>query len=101
MMNEERFGFLSSTNDEGAHFADIPSEMVSLYCRHGLLTLLDNDDHPGVGRDGSRKRSEPEGVDDEDGKVRTEVSNEEDAISLELEPVSSDDELLPTWETLV
>jgi len=99
-MNEERFGFLSSTDDGGAPFADIPSEMVSLYCRHGLLTLTDNDDHPGVGRDGSRKRSEPEGVDDEGGRVLTDVPIEEDVISLELEPAPSDDELLPTWETL-
>jgi len=95
MINEERFGFLSSTDDGNTLFADIPSEAVSSYCRYGLLTLPDDDDDDrlGVGRGGSRKRSEPEGADG-DEVVRADVPVEEDMISLELEPVSSDDELL-------
>lgn len=92
-MNEERFGFLSSTDDGNAPFVDIPSEAVSSYCRYGLLTFSEGD-HLGVGRDNSRKRSEPQGTDDGDGTIRTDVSIEEKVISLELEPVSSDDELL-------
>ena len=98
--NEERFGFLSLTDDGYTPFADIPSKAVSLYCRHGQLTFSDNDDHPGVGRDGDRKRTEPEGIDDEDGRVRTDVPTEEDMISLALEPGLSDVESLPSWETL-
>jgi len=94
MINEERFGFLSSTDDGNTLFADIPSEAVSSYCRYGLLTLPDNDEHLGVGRGGSRVRSELEGADDGDGAVRADAPVEEDMISLELEPVSSDDELL-------
>lgn len=92
-MNEERFGFLSSTDDGNTPFADIPSEAVSSYCRYGLLTLSDDNDHLGEGRDSSRRQPGPEGVDGEDGVIRTGVP-EEDVISLELEPVSSEDELL-------
>jgi hypothetical protein len=44
MMHEERFGFLSSTDDGNTLFADIPLEAVSSYCRYGLLTLPDDDD---------------------------------------------------------
>lgn len=93
-MNEERFGFLSSTDDGSTLFADIPSEAVSSYCRHGLLMLSDDDSRPGARDDGSGKRLELAGIDDEDGMVRNDVPVEEDMISLELEPVSSEDELL-------
>lgn len=94
-MNEERFGFLSSTDDGNALFADIPSEAVSSYCRYGLLTLPDDDDDDdngrinGVARGSSRKRSELESNDGGEG-VRTNDPAEEDLISLELEPVSSE-----------
>jgi hypothetical protein len=94
MMNEERFGFISSTDDGGTLFADIPSEAVSSYCRYGLLTLSDDDSRLDVGRDISRMRSEAGGVDDEDEVDRTDVPVEEDMISLELEPEASEDELL-------
>jgi hypothetical protein len=95
MMNEERFGFLSSTDDGNALFADIPSEAVSSYCRYGLLTLPDDDDDDngrinGVARGSSRKRSELESSDGGEGVVRTDDPAEEDLISLELEPVSSE-----------
>lgn len=95
-MNEERFGFLSSTDDGNALFTDIPSEAVSSYCRYGLLTLYDNDGHPDMGQDSSRKQLEFKGIDDDndDGAVRSDVPVEEEMISLELEPASSEDELL-------
>lgn len=94
-MNEERFGFLSSTDDGNTLFADIPSGAVSAYCRDGLLTLPDDEDL-GVAKGGSRKRSrEVEGTDGEDEEVRADVPAEEDMITLELEPASSsEDELL-------
>ena len=92
-MNEERFGFISSTEDGNTMFANIPSEAVSLSCRYGQLVLSENDGHP---RDDKRKRSVigDGDVESEDGFVRGDSSVEEDAISLELEPVPSDDELL-------
>lgn len=89
-MNEERFGHFSSTDDGNILFADIPSGAVSSHCRHGLVTLSD-DNHLGVGRDSNR---EPKAIDDEDEVYRTDVSVEEDMISLELEPEASGDELL-------
>lgn len=88
MINEERFGFLSSTDDASAPFADVPSEAVSSYCRYGLITLSDNSDRLDAAQGSGRKRSELEGVDG--GGVLV----EEDVISLELVPESSDDELL-------
>lgn len=93
-MNEERFGFLSSTDDGNTVFADIPSEAVSLSCRYGLVTLADDGGYPGVARDSSRVRSEQGNIDGGDGAVRANVPAEDDVISLELEPVSSEDELL-------
>ena len=92
MMNEERFEFLSSTEDGSTLFADIPSEVVSSYCRYGLVTLSDDGNHLGVARGSSRERSE--GVDGGGGVVQAGVPVEEDVISLEMEPESSDDELL-------
>ena len=89
-MNEEHFEFLSSTDDGSTLFTDIPSEAVSSYCRHGLVTLSDNDN---VGRDSNRNRPEPGGI-DEDEVERTDIPDEEDMISLELEPEASEDELL-------
>ena len=94
IMNEERFGFLSSTDDGNTLFADIPSEAVSLCCRYGLVTLSDDGGYPGVARDGSRVRSDQGNIDGGDGAVRANVPAEDDVISLELEPVSSEDELL-------
>jgi len=94
MVNEERFGFLSSTDDGNTGFADIPSEAVSLYCRHGMLKLCDNNDRPGVAQDTRRERSEFGGIDGGDGVARTDAPAEEDVISLGLEPRSSEDELL-------
>jgi len=94
IMNEERFGFLSSTDDGNALFADIPSEAVSLGCRYGLVTLADDGGYPGVARDGSRVRSEQRSIDGGDGAVRANVPAEDDVISLELEPVSEDELLL-------
>jgi hypothetical protein len=91
MMNEERFGFISSTDDGNTMFADIPSEAVSLACRYGEITLSKNDGHP---RDNRRNGSVIEDSDVEDGLVRADVPVEEDVISLELEPAPSDDELL-------
>jgi len=93
MMNEDRFGFLSSTDDGNTLFADIPSKAVSLYCRYGL-TLSDDGGCTGVTRDGSRVRSEQGSIDGGDGAVRAGAAAEEDVISLGLEPVSSEDELL-------
>ena len=91
-MNEERFGFISSTDDGNAMFADIPSEAVSLSCRYGQITLFDNDRHP---RDTRRERSVIDGGDIEDGLARTNIApGEEDVISLELNSASSDDQLL-------
>ena len=89
-MDEERFGHFSSTDDGNTLLADIPSGAVSSHCRHGLVTLSD-DNYLGVGRDSNR---EPEATDDEDGVYRTDVSVEEDMISLELEPEASEGELL-------
>jgi hypothetical protein len=92
MMNEERFGFLSSTDDGNAMFADIPSEAVSLSCRNGLMTLSMDDGRRNEGQGGSMNRTGINGVDVEDGVVR---AVEEDMISLDLEPgLSDDDELL-------
>ena len=95
-MNEERFGFLSSTDDGNTLFADIPSGAVSLYCRQGRVRLSDDGGYPGVAREGSRVRSEQGRIDGGDGAVRAtaNVPAEDDVISLELEPVSSEDELL-------
>ena len=93
-MNEERFGFLSSTDDGNTLFADIPSEAVSMCCRYGLVTLFDDGGYAGVARDGSRVRSEQRDIDGGDGAVRANVPAEGDVISLELEPMSSEDELL-------
>ena len=90
-MNEERFGFISSTDDGNTMFADIPSEAVSLSCRYGELILSENGGRP---RDNGRKRSVIEDSDVEDGLVRADEPVEEDVISLELAPVPSDDELL-------
>lgn len=94
MMNEERFEFLSSTDDGNTQFTDILSEAVSSYCRHGLMKLSEDDNHLGVEQDSNRKRPEPVGIDDEDEVDRTDVPVEEDMISLELEPEASEDELL-------
>jgi len=93
-MNEERFGFISSTDDGGTLFADVPSEAVSLYCRHGMMKLSDNDNRLSAEQNSSRKRPDPGGVDDEDGVEGTDVPVEEDIINLELEPEVSEDELL-------
>lgn len=90
MMNEERFGFISSTDDGNTNFADIPSEAVSLSCRYGQLALSENDGHLWD----SRRRSVTEDGDVEDGLVRADAPLEEDVISLEPEPAQSDDELL-------
>lgn len=87
-MNEERFGFISSTDDGNTIFADIPSEAVSRSCRYGQLALLEDDGHP-LGRGG--KRSVIEDSDIEDGSVRADAPFE---ISPGPEPASSDDELL-------
>ena len=96
MMDEERFGFLSSTDDGNTQFANVPSEAVSSYCRHGLLTLPDNDDRLGVARGSDSRRSEPKGIDGGGGVVRGDTPVKEDVISLEVEvvPDSSEDELL-------
>ena len=91
MMNEERFGFISSTDDGNTMFADIPSEAVSLSCRYGQLIISENDGHP---RGNERKRSVIEESDVEDVLVRADAPVEEAAIALELGPVPSDDELL-------
>ena len=93
-MNEERFGFISSTDDGSTLFADVPSEAVSSYCRYGMMKLSDDDNHLSAGRDNSRKRPDPEGVDDKGGVEGTDVPVEEDMISHELEPEVSEDELL-------
>lgn len=93
MMNEERFGFISSTDDGGTLFADVPSEAVTSYCRYGMIKLSDNDNRLSAGQDSSRKRPDPRGV-DEDGVGGIDVPVEEDMISLELEPDASEDELL-------
>ena len=90
MMNEERFGFLSSTDDGNTQFADVPSEAVSSYCRYGLLTLSDDGDRLGVARGSGRRRSGLEGSDGGGGVVRV----KEDAMSPEVVPESSEDELL-------
>lgn len=91
-MNEERFGFISSTEVDGnTMFANIPSEAVSLSCRYGQLVLSENDGHPLGNR---RERSVIGDGDVEDGFIRADSTVEEDAISLELEPAPSDDELL-------
>ena len=114
-MKEELFGFFSSTDDGNVLFADIPSEAVSSCCRYGLLTLPDDGNHLGAGRDSSRKRPEPEGVDDEGEVDRTDAPVEEDVISLELEPEASGGEAVTevgqpvrfpqvtggTWEVLL
>jgi hypothetical protein len=91
-MNEERFGFLSSTDDGNTTFADIPSEAVSLSCRYGL-TLSDNDDPRDAVRDSTRQQMELGDNDVEDGLVRADAPVEEDMISLGLEPVPPEDEL--------
>ena len=91
-MNEERFGFLSSTDDGNVAFEDIPSEAVSLSCREGLVTLTDNDGH--AARNSGGKESGIESTDVEDRLVVAGAPVEEDTISLELELRSSDDELL-------
>ena len=93
-MNEERFGFLSATDDGNTLFADIPSGAVSSYCRQGRIRLSDDGGYPGVAREDSRVRSEQGSIDGGDGAVRANVPAEDDVISLELEPVSSEDELL-------
>ena len=94
MMNEERFGFLSSTDDGNTLFADIPSEAVSLSCRYGLLTLSDGDGHHEAPRESRGERSEVEESEVEDGLVRADAPVGEDAIGLELGPAPSDDDLL-------
>ena len=85
------FGFLSPTGDGNAVFADIPSEAVSSYFRYGLVTLSDNDDRLGGGQNISRRQPEPEVV---DGETQGDTTIEEDMISHELDPASTDDELL-------
>jgi hypothetical protein len=92
MMNEERFGFLSSTDDGNAMLADIPSEAVSLSCRNGLVTLSVDDGRRDEVQDGRMNRT---GIDSADVEVvRAGALVEEDMISLDLEPGLSDDELL-------
>jgi len=92
MMNEERFGFLSSTDDGNTLFADIPSEAVSLSCRYGLLTLSDGDGHHEAPRESVRERSGIEESEVEDGFADAPVGGH--AINFELGPAPSDDELL-------
>lgn len=91
MMNEERFGFLSPTGNGNAVFADIPSGAVSSYFRHRPVTLPDNDDHLGAGQNISRGQPESGVV---DGETRGDTTIEEYMISHELDPASSDDDLL-------
>lgn len=93
-MNEERFGFLSSTDDGNTIFADIPSEAVSLSCRYGLLTLSGGDAHHDAPRESRKERPRVEGVGREGGLIRASGPTEEEVISHLLEPEVSDDELL-------
>lgn len=93
-MNEERFGFLSSTDDGNTILADIPSEAVSLSCRYGLFTLSGGDAHHDAPRESRKERPRIKGVDREGGLIRASGPVEEEAISPVLEPGLSDDELL-------
>ena len=86
-MNEERFGFISSTDDGNTMFTNIPSEAVSLSCRYGQLPLSEDDGHL---KDNGRERSVIESSDFEDGSVRADTSVGEDVIGLELKPASLD-----------
>lgn len=96
-MNEERFGFLSSTDDGNTLFADIPSEAVSMYCRYGLIKLSEDGRDLDVPQGGGGRVSELEGIDDGGGVAHVPVKEEVIGLGVEqseLSDSSEDDSLL-------